>query len=117
MSFRVLLLEDDDLVRRLFARHLRRRGCVVWEVATVQEALDTLPEAAPNVITSDVMLVGETGLDLFNRLSPTLQQRVIFVTGYAGFAREELALTGCPVLYKPFQLEELWAVIHIIAGG
>jgi CheY-like chemotaxis protein len=116
MSLRVLLLEDDELVRRLFSRYLRSRGCIVRDVSAVSEALELLPDFQPQVILTDVMLIGETGLNLFHALPPLMQQHVVFMTGYSGFAREGLKETGCPVLYKPFPLDELWSVLLLTAS-
>ena len=116
MTLRVLLLEDDELVRQLFSRFLRLRGCVVEAVSTVSDALARIPTLDPQIVLSDVMLVGETGLDLFQQLDARLQAHTVFMTGYAGFAREGLVETGQPILYKPFTLDELWTVLLLVAA-
>ena len=113
---RVLVLEDDELNKQLLAKFLRGKGCDIQAVGTVKEALWSAETFRPNVILSDIMLIGETGLDMFVALSHAMQERVVFMTGYAGVKGKELMATGCPVLYKPFDLSDLWSVLLLSAA-
>ena len=113
---RVLLLEDDELNKQLLSQFLGGKGCDIHAVGTVRDALQAIDSFEPNVILSDIMLVGETGLDMFSALSPQMQERVVFMTGYAGVKSQDLMATGCPVLYKPFNLDDLLSVLLLSAA-
>lgn len=115
MPLRLLIVEDDDLVRELLVRYFSGVGCVVCAVATVEDARAQIAASAFAVILSDVLLVESTGLDLYEPLDSAVQARFVFMTGYAGLARERLEATGRPVVRKPFRLDQLWELIQMVA--
>ncbi len=62
---RLLLVEDDELLRPILARQLRARGYEVVEAASAEEAADALRRGAPpRLVILDINLPGETGWDL-----------------------------------------------------
>jgi two-component system, response regulator PdtaR len=69
----VLLVEDEVLVRMDIADELRRHGFKVIEVATADDAIDTLKSvAAVDVVLTDVNMPGRTnGLDLARYVAST----------------------------------------------
>jgi two-component system NtrC family response regulator len=72
---KVLLVEDDDSLRPIVARHLRAQRFEVSEATSAEEATDLLDGGLrPDVVVLDVNLPGDTGWDL-------LRGRAI---GYAG---------------------------------
>ncbi|HEY0994657.1 MAG TPA: PAS domain S-box protein, partial [Gemmatimonadaceae bacterium] len=124
-SGEILLVEDDDEVRRIAARVLRRAGYVVREAANGLEALVRLDEmeregAAPALVLSDVMMPGMDGSELATRLegrSPSLP--VLLMSGHVGptvSMRRGRNVRG-PILAKPFATADLLtAVGEAIAG-
>lgn len=69
LSGRVLLLEDDDAGREALSGLLRRWGCQVWACADLEEALQCLAQAAPQLLLSDYRLAAqEDGLRAIERL-------------------------------------------------
>jgi len=61
----VLLVEDDESLRRILARHLAAHGYAVDEAASAEDAERLLAEGArPGVIVLDINLPGATGWDL-----------------------------------------------------
>jgi CheY-like chemotaxis protein len=95
LNGRVLLLEDDDAGREALSGLLRRWGCQVWACADLDQALQCLAQAAPQLLLSDSRLAAqEDGLRAIERLreeagrmlsallisadlSPELQERCI----------------------------------------
>jgi CheY-like chemotaxis protein len=65
---RVLLVEDNDSLRSLFAHMLRGRGCEVHEVADGQQALDALARFTPDLVLTDLMMPVLDGFELMRRL-------------------------------------------------
>ncbi len=103
---RVLVVDDDAMVRRAITRILRR-FCALREAASADEAETALAEGGVDFILLDVRMPGRSGLDLYRTLSPAQQAQVCFLTGGAASPADEAALALLPVLRKPFTAEEL----------
>ncbi len=70
MMYRVLVVEDEDLLRRIITRNLALRGYSVAEAASVAEADDAL-EVSPapfDLILLDINLPDQTGWDVLRHL-------------------------------------------------
>jgi CheY-like chemotaxis protein len=107
---RLLLVEDDADLRRALARYLSRSGWSVSEAPDGGAALATAAGASFDVIVCDAGLPDMTGMALHDRLAPS---RFVLISGDAGHA-DVLAFrqrTGVPVLQKPFDLDELGAML------
>jgi signal transduction histidine kinase len=110
----VLLVEDDDPVRRVTSRALRGRGYTVLEAAGAGEALLFLERhTGPiDLLLTDVVMPLMSGIELAEQVAarwPGLRQ--LFMTGYAGHG--EVALpAGAVVLAKPFELQELTQAVR-----
>ena len=65
---RLLLVEDADDLRLLYARVLRREGFEVLEAADGREALDLLSGFEPDVVVTDLMMPGMDGFEFIRRL-------------------------------------------------
>lgn len=68
--YRVLVVEDEDLLRRIITRNLVLRGYSVAEAASVAEADDALEttEMPFDLILLDINLPDETGWDVLRHL-------------------------------------------------
>ena len=103
-SRRVLLVEDDSLIRMTTADMLADLGHAVFEAGSAEQALSLLEANDIEVLLVDVGLPGVSGIDLAmaaRRRSPGL--RVVFATGRAALpelGRPELA--GASLLLKPY---------------
>ena len=61
----ILIVEDDDPLREILARHLRARGHEIHEAASAEEATDALRAGLrPGLVLLDINLPGETGWSL-----------------------------------------------------
>ncbi|MEL7543318.1 MAG: ATP-binding protein, partial [Pseudomonadota bacterium] len=90
----VLLVEDEEPVRRLAARALSRQGFEVLEAGSGVEALDVLDEAGARVdlVVSDIVMPEMDGPTLLKSLRQTRpEMKVIFISGYAEDALATLA--------------------------
>lgn len=92
MAKRILVVEDNDLNRKLFCDVLAANGCTVEPVADGQEAIDKAREFVPDLIIMDIQLPNVSGLDLIAQIKrdPALRAiPVLAVTAYAGKGDEE----------------------------
>lgn len=119
---RVLLIDDEALIRRAVRRILEPAHSVV-EAPTGQDALDVLARSEPfDVIICDLMmpeLDGPTFYERVGALHPALLDRLVFLTGgaFTPRAKEFLSSTHPLVLEKPISKSELLRVVKRIALG
>ena len=68
----ILVVEDDEGLRPILARHLRRQGYDVSEAASAEEATEVLERGSrPALVVLDLNLPGATGWDLLR--SPAMR--------------------------------------------
>jgi two-component system phosphate regulon response regulator OmpR len=67
-DWHVLVVEDNARLRDRLARYLRGEGFLVTTAADAAEARDQLGTIRPDLLVLDVMMPGETGLDLTGAL-------------------------------------------------
>ncbi|MCE5250228.1 response regulator [bacterium] len=81
----VLVVDDEDTVRRLIARLLEKMGHTVTEASGSDEALDIMNSRSFDILLTDHKMPGKSGLDLLietNRLYPDMVK--IMFTGMGG---------------------------------
>jgi signal transduction histidine kinase/ActR/RegA family two-component response regulator len=122
---RVLLVDDESLVRDLMARALGRS----WDVTTAasgEEALRLLDDSPFDAIVCDLMMPGMSGMDVAEAVwarDPQLRRRMLFLTGGAVLPEAEAFLERADVRHftKPVRLAELNAALSDLvapdAGG
>jgi PAS domain S-box-containing protein len=114
-GLRILVCEDDVLIRMNIAEALREAGCEVFEAGTAAAALQTLQAESVAVLVTDVGLPDRTGEDLaFEARSKHPDLRVLFATGGMTVPSAD-ALGNCKVLNKPFGEAELLDAIESLA--
>lgn len=118
VSGRVLVVDDERLVRRAVSQLLAARGYEVEQRESVGEALALLEDGAQiDVIVCDVMMPEASGAELHERLlatRPELARRMVFVTGGAVTDATQAFLdrVAGAVVRKPFELAALAAAIE-----
>lgn len=107
----ILLAEDEAEIRRLLGEILRREGYRVLVAASAEEAesMAALQPGRIDLLLTDVMLGGSSGLDLAQELAharPGL--RAVYMSGFTG----EPLPPGAHFLQKPFSKAALLAKIR-----
>jgi PAS domain S-box-containing protein len=104
----ILVVEDDEFVRTLIARDLRRLGYTVATAADSQTAIDRVRSGLEaDLLLTDVTTKGDDGYVLAAELRPLLPScLVLFMTGYATSAAAYGA-DAASVIEKPFGPETL----------
>lgn len=113
----VLIVDDFDDNREMYAEYLRERGICVAEARDGYEAIRKTIDLSPDLVVMDLSLPGLDGWEATRRLRAdprTAQVPVVAVTGYAlGTQADRARAAGCDdVLTKPLLPEELlrWIV-------
>lgn len=108
---RILVVDDEESLRLTFKTFLVREGYGPVTVAsTFDEALDLIENNTYDLIVSDIVLEGASGIDLLRRAKELNQEYpVVMVTGYPNIksASEAVRLGAFDYLAKPVKKEEL----------
>jgi len=115
-GLKVLLVEDNPEVREFASGLLKDLGCDVVLANSAEAALDLIQDTDPDLVFSDVVMPGASGVALaaeLRRLRPDLP--VLLTTGYS----DELVkgLPDATVLVKPYGSEDLGKAIAGLLGS
>jgi DNA-binding NtrC family response regulator len=81
---RVLVLDDEQVIANTLALILNRSGFEAQAVYTAEAAIQSAREFSPDVLISDVVMDGSTGIDAAIRISEMAPNcRVILFSGQA----------------------------------
>jgi two-component system, cell cycle sensor histidine kinase and response regulator CckA len=107
----VLVVDDEDAVRRFAMRVLEREGYLVIEARDGVEALELIKQGGTllELVLSDIVMPRLNGVELMQALAASHPELpVILMSGYATGALAELGIAvPCAILPKPFQAERL----------
>jgi two-component system cell cycle response regulator CpdR len=106
---RILLAEDDDVMREYLARALERAGYAVTAVDRGTAAIPLLETERFDLLLTDIVMPEMDGIELAQRASEmAADMRVMFITGFAAVTlKAGRAMPQARVLSKPFHLREL----------
>ncbi|MCD4691129.1 PAS domain-containing protein [bacterium] len=114
---RILLVEDEPVVRDFATRALKETGYDVYDVGSAEEGLEAFERAeqAFDIVFSDVVLPGKSGVQLVDELiarEPELS--VVLSSGYADQKSQWPTIRdkGLRFLQKPYSLQDLLGTIR-----
>lgn len=116
MTTKILLVDDEPLLRRTLKHKLACEGYTVFTAEDAQQALTLARADQPHLLLLDIGLPGQSGLDLARTLHRELDTPIIFLTA----RRQEtdivigLELGAEDYITKPFGLRELLARIRVV---
>ena len=114
---RVLVVDDDDVIRQLITVNLELEGFEVIPAVDGQDALDKVKDARPEVVTLDVMMPRVDGWEAAARLRADPETAHIKVILLSARAQESDIQRGERIgvdayLTKPFDPDELIDVVR-----
>lgn len=118
MSTKILIVDDDPLIPRLYQRHLEKAGFELLSASDGEQALNLILSERPEVIVMDIMMPGMDGLSALRELKrkhATKSIPVIIVTSQSEYriCQQESQGSGAAVfLTKPFGPAKLIAEIQ-----
>ncbi len=113
---RVLVVDDEPVVREVVTAYLRRDGLVVDEAADGPTALELVETFRPDLVVLDVMLPGVDGFSILQRLRRDGDIPVILLTARAEEPDRVLGLEmgADDYVVKPFSPRELAARVRTV---
>jgi CheY-like chemotaxis protein len=118
---RVLVVDDDDVIRQLISVNLELEGFEVATAVDGQDCLDKVTEFEPAVITLDIMMPRLDGWEAASRLRADPRTAGVKVVLLSARAQEADLQRGDRIgvdayLTKPFDPDELIATVRRLAG-
>lgn len=107
---RVLVADDEDAIRVLVVRRLRRAGFDPVQAADGQHAIDQLDASAFDAVLLDLMMPRVDGFGVIEHLiatQPRLMTKTVVMTAFPHAAARERLHQLCRVLSKPFEMDDL----------
>jgi DNA-binding response OmpR family regulator len=114
MNEKILVVDDDDLVRSGLAMNVERAGFEVYSAATIEQAQLLLDQHSADLVLCDLVLGDDNGMDLLRHVQAHKPDTaVVIITGHGTVRNALEALKGgaSDYIQKPSDPEE---VIHRI---
>ena len=114
MQHKILVIDDEKLIRWTLEQHLVKEGYDVTTADTAEKGMELILEDTPDIVLLDNRLPEMTGLEMLEKLK--VQERglmVIMITAYGlvESAVKAMKLGAYDYISKPFNLEEISFVI------
>jgi len=106
MTYKILVVDDDDSLRGFIARALAQENFDVTEAEDGEKAWDTLQNHHYDLMLTDIVMPNMDGVELSTKAicaNPDL--KIMFMTGFSGMASQFDDKTT--VVHKPFHLKDI----------
>lgn len=123
VGLRILVIEDEDIVRRPLCRFLRSRGYEVAEASDGREGLLRVQAYEPELVITDIVMPDTEGLGLIFSLRRTHPDLPIIAVSGGWFGSETDVLSiaqrlgAAAVLPKPFALPQLLDLVNRVRAA
>ena len=110
----ILIIEDDDQLRKSFHKLLSEEGYKAKGAASGEEGLESIKNQLPDLVIADIRLPGMNGLETFraiHALEPKLPVIIMTAYGTTETAIEATKMGAFDYILKPFEIPDMLAVI------
>ncbi len=120
MSYNILVVDDEELIRDLLKRILENDGYTVIAVSSADDALESLKQNDISLIFSDIFMQGKSGMELLKIVKKEYPYiPIIMMTGYASIETviESLKMGAENYILKPFENIEISNTVKSILSN
>jgi CheY-like chemotaxis protein len=117
-KLRILVVDDEDLVRAALRLALEQQGCEVFTAEDGVEGLDAIDLQPFDAVVTDVQMERRDGIWLWRQavaVRPELVGRFVFISGHA-FPGPDHGSEREFFLAKPFTMKQLWGAIAAVTA-
>jgi putative two-component system response regulator len=120
LTFRILVVDDDESVRRVITRLLGPIASAIQQAGSAEQALELLRETPPDLVILDVHLPGKPGHAVLDAIRMSADLRLVPVVMVSGEATREERLKAIRAgvtdfFAKPFDAEEFIVRVRWLA--
>jgi two-component system, response regulator PdtaR len=112
---KIIIIDDEPLVRRSLSRALRSAGHVVLEAEDGPSGLELWKEEAPDLAFIDVLMPGMTGVEVIQSAPRDLRKntRIILMSAFTGKEAANLVLTEGVDLFLTKPFEDIFNIVKM----
>ncbi|UYL10049.1 response regulator [Bdellovibrio sp. SKB1291214] len=110
---KVLIVDDEALVRRSLSRAFRAKGHEVVEAENGNEGLEQWKKTSPDLVFLDVLMPGLTGPEVLKEIGTNRSGKVILMSAFAGEHNMETALQMGAEMFVPKPFEDIFAIVKM----
>jgi len=112
MSKKVLIIDDEEDVRKYLAFVLKKSGFETVTAANGEEGLEAARREKPDLITLDLLMPNQSGTDFYRNLRRDRELADIPIVVVSGIAGRHLAVTKPVAVFdKPIDADEFLAAV------
>lgn len=118
MQTKLLIAEDEDIIRRGVAKYLKLhtdRFTTIYEAENGQEAMDIILEKHPDIILLDIQMPKMDGIAIMQKIAKTdLEPVIVILSGYDDFkyAQQALHYGAKEYLLKPVRAADILTCLN-----
>ncbi|MBO9666944.1 MAG: response regulator [Bdellovibrio sp.] len=110
---KVLIVDDEALVRRSLSRAFKAKGHEVSEAVDGKEGLEQWKAFSPDLVFLDVLMPALTGPEVLKEIGAARSGKVILMSAFAGEHNMETALQMGADLFVPKPFEDIFAIVKM----
>lgn len=114
---KILICDDEPLVRRSLKRALESKGFQIVEACDGKQGIDAWRKELPDLVFLDVLMPGLTGPQVLNEIESSIRERskVIMISAYTGeYSLDSAKSLGADhFIPKPF--EDVFAIVNVVS--
>jgi two-component system response regulator PilR (NtrC family) len=114
MQKKILIVDDEPMIRDIFRDAFEMKGFIVDEAETGREAFEIIQNTKYHCVLSDIRMPGGDGIDLAKRVHQMTgpKPKMFLVTGYTDMNIKSLRNWGVLAIFdKPFNFREILDVV------
>lgn len=116
MNERILIVDDSMYLRTILKDILNDAGYdQIFEAESGKEALELVREKKPSLVTLDLILPDNTGLDVMKKIKdidPAISVIIVSAVGQDKIVAEAIDTGATAYIVKPFEEHKVLDVIH-----
>ena len=113
---KILVVDDEPLVRRSLKRALEAAGFAVLEAVDGKQGLEVWEKEQPDLVFLDILMPGLTGPQVLAEISPEIRKlsQVVLISAYSGDYSLDSAkgLGADHFIPKPF--EDIFGIVKLV---
>lgn len=113
---KVLIIDDETLVRRSLYRVLQSKGHEVMEAVNGTEGLQVWRTWQPDLVFLDVLMPGLTGPEVLKEIQDVGKTKVVLMSAFSGEHNVQTAQQMGADLFVPKPFEDIFAVVDLAEG-
>ncbi|HEY3307376.1 MAG TPA: HD domain-containing phosphohydrolase [Desulfuromonadaceae bacterium] len=115
MNEHILIVDDEEMIRELLSSTLVQEGYICYQAANVDEAFNILGDHRIDLVVSDIMMPGRSGVELLKDLKKVDPEiAVLMITGLSDMntAMECIHLGADDYITKPFGISRVLLTVR-----